>query len=78
MSNQTSLYRYYTIPSLESLVDYLADDGSCIVPNLCIGRRGYGSVYFDSEIDVAGLNLDELGKFVYTSATLIQFFTYVS
>lgn len=61
------LFRYYTIPSLESLIDYIADDGSCIVPNLTVGRRGYGSVYYDAEIDVAGLNLDELGiyKLVY-------------
>lgn len=54
-------FRYYTIPSLNELIDYIGEDGSCKVPNFTIGRNGYGNVYFDVEIDVAGLNLDELG-----------------
>lgn len=54
---------YYTIPSLDELHEYLSEDGSCRVPYLTIGRRGYGSVHFDAEIDVAGLNLDELVHF---------------
>lgn len=54
---------YYTIPSLEDLIGYLGEDGSCIVPHFTIGRKGYGSVYFDEPIDVAGLNLDELVHF---------------
>ncbi|XP_001358641.3 nuclear pore complex protein Nup98-Nup96 [Drosophila pseudoobscura] len=54
---------YYTIPSLDDLKSYLAEDGSCVVPNFTIGREGYGNVYFGKEMDVAGLNLDELVHF---------------
>lgn len=54
---------YYTIPSLDKLIDYIGEDGSCIVPNFTIGRKGYGNVYFGEPIDVAGLNLDELVHF---------------
>lgn len=54
---------YYTIPPMDKLVDYIGEDGSCIVPNFTIGRKGYGNVYFGEPIDVAGLNLDELVHF---------------
>lgn len=54
---------YYTIPSLEDLKSYLAEDGSCVVPNFTVGREGYGNVYFGKELDVAGLNLDEIVHF---------------
>uniref|UniRef100_A0A0K8U4G4 Nuclear pore complex protein Nup98-Nup96 n=1 Tax=Bactrocera latifrons TaxID=174628 RepID=A0A0K8U4G4_BACLA len=54
---------YYTIPSLDDLKSYLAEDGSCIVPNFTVGREGYGNVYFGKEMDVAGLNLDEIVHF---------------
>lgn len=54
---------YYTIPSLDDLVNLVADDGSCVVDNFCIGRYGYGNLYFDETMDVAGLNIDEIGTF---------------
>lgn len=54
---------YYIIPSLDKLTDYIGDDGSCIVPDFTIGRKGYGNVYFSGPIDIAGLNLDELVHF---------------
>ncbi|KAH8381827.1 hypothetical protein KR009_000454 [Drosophila setifemur] len=54
---------YYTIPSLDDLRSYLAEDGSCVVPNFTIGREGYGNVFFGKEFDVAGLNLDEIVHF---------------
>ncbi|XP_068154231.1 LOW QUALITY PROTEIN: nuclear pore complex protein Nup98-Nup96 [Drosophila tropicalis] len=54
---------YYTIPSLDDLKSYLSEDGSCVVPNFTVGREGYGNVYFGKEIDVAGLNLDEIVHF---------------
>jgi len=58
---------YYTIPSLDDLRSYLAEDGSCVVPNFTVGREGYGNVFFGKEMDVAGLNIDEIGKrFVYS------------
>lgn len=54
---------YYTIPSLDKLTDFMTNDGKCIVPNFTVGRKGYGNVYFDEPIDVAGLNLDEIVHF---------------
>lgn len=54
---------YYTIPSLDKLVDYIREDGSCVVPDFTIGRKGYGNVYFGEPLDVAGLNLDDLVHF---------------
>lgn len=54
---------YYTIPSLDDLRSYLDEDGSCVVPNFTIGREGYGNVFFGKEMDVAGLNLDEIVHF---------------
>lgn len=55
--------KYYTIPPLDKLEEYMDDDGSCVVPNFTIGRKGYGNVFFNEPIDVAGLNLDELVHF---------------
>uniref|UniRef100_A0A1A9WVG8 Nuclear pore complex protein Nup98-Nup96 n=1 Tax=Glossina brevipalpis TaxID=37001 RepID=A0A1A9WVG8_9MUSC len=54
---------YYVIPSLDDLKSYLAEDGTCIVPNFTVGREGYGNVYFGKEMDVANLNLDEIVHF---------------
>ncbi|CAH0731161.1 unnamed protein product, partial [Brenthis ino] len=55
---------YYTIPSLEEITNYLRPDGSCVVPHLTIGRKNYGNVFFDCEIDVAGMDLDALVHFL--------------
>lgn len=63
---------YYTIPSLDELIEYMDDEGRCRVPNFTIGRRGYGNVYFDEEIDVAGLNLDEICHFRNKEIILYQ------
>lgn len=48
---------------MDDLKSYLAEDGTCIVPNFTVGREGYGNVYFGKEMDVAGLNLDEIVHF---------------
>ncbi|KAM3955014.1 nuclear pore complex protein Nup98-Nup96-like, partial [Aphomia sociella] len=55
---------YYTIPSLDEITGYLRPDGSCVVPHLTIGRKNYGNVYYDCEIDVAGLDIDALVHFL--------------
>ncbi|XP_037869821.1 nuclear pore complex protein Nup98-Nup96 isoform X2 [Bombyx mori] len=55
---------YYTIPSLDDMINYMRPDGTCPVPHLTIGRKNYGNVYYDSEIDVAGLDLDALVHFL--------------
>ncbi|XP_053680653.1 nuclear pore complex protein Nup98-Nup96 [Anopheles nili] len=54
---------YYTIPSLEDIAQLMDEEGRCVVPNFTIGRKGYGNVYFNEPIDVAGLNLDEIVHF---------------
>ncbi|XP_058129913.1 nuclear pore complex protein Nup98-Nup96 [Anopheles ziemanni] len=54
---------YYTIPSLDEIAQLMDEDGRCVVPNFTIGRKGYGNVYFNEPIDVAGLNLDEIVHF---------------
>jgi nuclear pore complex protein Nup98-Nup96 len=48
---------------LDELAELLDTNGRCIVPTFTIGRKGYGNVYFDEEIDVAGLNLDLICHF---------------
>ncbi|CAH2217001.1 jg26637, partial [Pararge aegeria aegeria] len=55
---------YYTIPTLEEMINYIRPDGSCVVPHLTIGRKNYGNVYYDCEIDVAGLDIDSLVHFL--------------
>ncbi|KAL4706677.1 hypothetical protein ACJJTC_004129, partial [Scirpophaga incertulas] len=55
---------YYTIPSLEQMIGYMRPDGSCVVPHLTVGRHNYGNVFYDCEIDVAGLDLDALVHFL--------------
>lgn len=52
---------YYTIPSLDELSSCVEPDGSCIVDNFTVGREGYGNVFFPDEMNVTGLNLDEIG-----------------
>uniref|UniRef100_A0A3B4AT94 Nuclear pore complex protein Nup98-Nup96 n=1 Tax=Periophthalmus magnuspinnatus TaxID=409849 RepID=A0A3B4AT94_9GOBI len=54
---------YFTIPSLEELVEMVDSNGDCFVENFTVGRRGYGSVFFPGEVNVAGLNLDDIVHF---------------
>uniref|UniRef100_A0A1Q3F4Q0 Nuclear pore complex protein Nup98-Nup96 n=1 Tax=Culex tarsalis TaxID=7177 RepID=A0A1Q3F4Q0_CULTA len=54
---------YYTIPSLDEILGLMDEEGRCVVANFTIGRKGYGNVYFNEPIDVAGLNLDEIVHF---------------
>lgn len=51
---------YYTIPSMEDLTEMVDENGQCWVENFTVGRKGYGSVYFPGEVNVRGLNLDEI------------------
>lgn len=61
---------YYTIPSLDELNEYLDEEGTCVVPNFTIGRKGYGNVYFSESMDVAGMNLDEIVIFRHKEVIL--------
>ncbi|XP_075994030.1 nuclear pore complex protein Nup98-Nup96 isoform X2 [Genypterus blacodes] len=54
---------YYTIPSMEELAEMVDNNGECIVENLTVGRKGYGSIFFPGEVNVTGLNLDEIVHF---------------
>uniref|UniRef100_A0A182VQ92 Nuclear pore complex protein Nup98-Nup96 n=1 Tax=Anopheles minimus TaxID=112268 RepID=A0A182VQ92_9DIPT len=54
---------YYTIPTLDEIAQLMDEDGRCVVPNFTIGRKGYGNVYFNEPMDVAGQNLDEIVHF---------------
>ncbi|XP_028276799.1 nuclear pore complex protein Nup98-Nup96 isoform X2 [Parambassis ranga] len=54
---------YYTIPSMDELAEMVDENGQCVVENFSIGRKGYGSVFFPGEVNVAGLNLDEIVHF---------------
>uniref|UniRef100_A0A8C5T9V5 Nuclear pore complex protein Nup98-Nup96 n=1 Tax=Malurus cyaneus samueli TaxID=2593467 RepID=A0A8C5T9V5_9PASS len=51
---------YYTIPSLEELARLTNDRNECIVTDFTIGRKGYGSIYFEGEVNLTNLNLDEI------------------
>ncbi|KAF2984814.1 hypothetical protein EK904_013787 [Melospiza melodia maxima] len=51
---------YYTIPTLEELARLTNDRKECIVTDFTIGRTGYGSIYFEGEVNLTNLNLDEI------------------
>ncbi|XP_061106548.1 nuclear pore complex protein Nup98-Nup96 isoform X2 [Conger conger] len=54
---------YYTIPPLEELGRMLNDSGDCVLENFTVGRKGYGSIFFPGEVNLTGLNLDEIVHF---------------
>nr|CAI5817793.1 unnamed protein product [Callosobruchus analis] len=56
---------YYTLPSLDELSNFMDENGRCITKGFTIGRKGYGNVYFPDEMDITGLNIDELVHFRY-------------
>ncbi|NXC48597.1 NUP98 protein, partial [Penelope pileata] len=51
---------YYTIPSMEELARFANDRNECIVTDFTIGRKGYGSIYFEGEVNLTNLNLDDI------------------
>ena len=53
---------YYTIPPMNELAELVDDDGSCFVDGFTIGRYDFGNVYFPDRLNVAGLDLDTIGK----------------
>lgn len=53
---------YYTIPSLSELNQMVDSNGDVFVDDFVVGREGYGQVKFYGRTNVAGLNLDEIGK----------------
>ena len=63
---------YFIIPSIDEITEFMDSEGRCVVPNFTVGRRGYGNVYFDKELDVSGLNLDEICHFRNKEIILYQ------
>ncbi|XP_066475536.1 nuclear pore complex protein Nup98-Nup96 [Tiliqua scincoides] len=51
---------YYTIPSMEELAKMTNDRGECLVMDFTVGRKGYGSIFFEGEVNLTNLNLDEI------------------
>ena len=52
---------YYTIPKLEDIDNYFDEEkGTCIVDSFTIGRKGFGSIFWNCPVDLKGLNLDEI------------------
>nr|XP_036882092.1 nuclear pore complex protein Nup98-Nup96 isoform X5 [Manis javanica] len=51
---------YYTVPSMDDLAKITNDKGECIVSDFTIGRKGYGSIYFEGEVNLTNLNLDDI------------------
>uniref|UniRef100_A0A8V5GP24 Nuclear pore complex protein Nup98-Nup96 n=1 Tax=Melopsittacus undulatus TaxID=13146 RepID=A0A8V5GP24_MELUD len=51
---------YYTVPSMEDLAKLTNDRNECVVTGFTIGRKGYGSIYFDGEVNLTNLNLDDI------------------
>lgn len=63
---------YYTLPSLNELVELMDENGECWVENFVVGREGYGNVIFPGKTNVSGLNLDEIGEFLsYTKSVTV-------
>ena len=53
---------YYTKPTMSELRSLFNDRGECHVKQFTVGRENYGSVTFYGHVNLAGLNLDEIGK----------------
>jgi len=47
---------------MNELAELVDDDGSCFVDGFTIGRYDFGNVYFPDRLNVAGLDLDTIGK----------------
>jgi hypothetical protein len=53
---------YYMKPSVSELKSQFDDKGQCIVKQFTVGHEKYGSVTFYGQINVAGLDLDQISK----------------
>jgi hypothetical protein len=53
---------YYMKPTITELKSLFNDKGQCMVKQFTVGHEKYGSVTFYGDINLAGLNLDEISK----------------
>ncbi|XP_076821207.1 nuclear pore complex protein Nup98-Nup96-like isoform X2 [Clavelina lepadiformis] len=51
---------YYTIPSIKELGKMVDEDNKCKIVDFTIGRTGYGSVFFEGEVDITGMDFDSI------------------
>ncbi|CAF3622774.1 unnamed protein product [Rotaria sordida] len=51
---------YYMKPTISELKSLFNDNGECILSQFTVGHEKYGSVTFYGQINVTGLNLDEI------------------
>ncbi|XP_012944343.1 nuclear pore complex protein Nup98-Nup96 [Aplysia californica] len=54
---------YYTIPSLDEMIDLMDENGNVFVEDFTVGRVGFGNVFFPGTTNVAGMNLDDTVHF---------------
>uniref|UniRef100_A0A8C9EQM7 Nuclear pore complex protein Nup98-Nup96 n=1 Tax=Pavo cristatus TaxID=9049 RepID=A0A8C9EQM7_PAVCR len=45
---------------MEELARFTNDRNECIVTDFTIGRKGYGSIFFEGEVNLTNLNLDDI------------------
>ena len=56
---------YYTVASLNELVDSIGKSGKyCLVRNFTVDREGYGHVFFPRITNVVSLDLDSRYKLI--------------
>lgn len=53
---------YYTKPTISELKTLFNDRGECLLKEFTVGHEKYGSVTFYGQMNVAGLNLDQISK----------------
>jgi len=51
---------YYMKPSISELKSLFNDNGQCLVKQFTVGHEKYGSVTFYGQINIAGLDLDQI------------------
>jgi hypothetical protein len=55
---------YYMQPSISELKSLFDDNGQCLVKQFTVGHENYGSVTFYGQVNVAGLDLDQISKII--------------
>jgi len=54
---------YYIEPPIEELDQEVDEQGNCFVNKFVVGRLNHGEIRFLQTVNVAGLNMDEIGKY---------------
>lgn len=51
---------YYIILFMDDFVKIINEKGECIVFDFIIGWKGYGLIYFEGDVNLINLNLDDI------------------